>query len=65
MNKLIEYIANAAAVLGVALIIVAGLTRVLGLFYLGNIQVMTVYSGGMGLTLIGIVGKLHGLKRTI
>ncbi len=65
MNKLIENIANAAAVLGVILIVGAGLTRVLGQYYLGSIQVMTVYNGGMGLALIGILGKLHLLKRPL
>lgn len=65
MNKLIENIATAAAVLGVALTIGSGLARLLGMFYLGGFQTMTLFNGGMGLMLIGIVGKLHSLKRAL
>ena len=49
--------------LGVALTIGAGLARLLGMYNLGEFQTMTVFNGGMGLMLIGIVGKLHVLKR--
>jgi hypothetical protein len=63
MNKLIDNIATATAVLGVTLTIGSGLARLLGMFYLGGFQAMTVFNGGMGLMLIGIVGKLHTLKR--
>jgi len=63
MNKLIDNIATAAAVLGIALTIGSALARMLGMFYLGGFEAMTVFNGGMGLMLIGIVGKLHTLKR--
>jgi len=62
MNKLIETIATIAAVLGVALTVGSGLARVLGMYYLGDFQTMTVFNGGMGIMLVGIVGKLHLLK---
>ena len=62
MNKLIENIATAAAVLGAALTIGSGLARLLGMFYFSGFQTMTLFNGGMGLVLIGIVGKLHTLK---
>ncbi|MGO8754116.1 MAG: hypothetical protein ACLQHK_02660 [Gallionellaceae bacterium] len=63
MNKLIENFANAAALLGVLLTIGSGLARLLDMYHLGSFQTMTVFNGGMGLMLIGIVGKLHTLKR--
>ncbi len=63
MNKLIENIATAAAVLGVVLSIGAGFARLLGMYHLGGFETSTVFNGGMGLMLIGIVGKLHTLKR--
>jgi hypothetical protein len=63
MNKLVDYIATASAILGVTLTIGSGLARMLGMFYLGNFQIMTVFNGGMGLMLIGIVGRLYTLKR--
>lgn len=63
MNKQIENAAIAIAVLGVALTVVSGLARLLGMFHLGSFQVMTLFNGGMGLMLIGIVGMLYTLKR--
>lgn len=63
MNKLIENFATATAMLGIAVTIGAGLARLLGMYHLGGFQTMTVFNGGMGLMLIGIVGKLHVLKR--
>jgi len=63
MNKLIDKIAYATAMLGVALTIGSGLARLMGMYYLGSLQTLTVYNGGMGLMLIGIVGILHTLKR--
>lgn len=62
MNKLIENLAAATAVLGVALTIGAGLARLLDMYHLGGFQTMTVFNGGMGIMLISIVGKLHVLK---
>ncbi|TCV81049.1 hypothetical protein [Sulfurirhabdus autotrophica] len=63
MSKLIENIATTVAFLGVALTIGSGLARLFGMYHLGGLQTMTVFNGGMGLMLIGIVGKLHTLKR--
>ena len=62
MNKLINNMATAIAVLGVAVTIASGLARVLGMYHLGSFQTITLFNGGMGLMLIGIVGKLHTLK---
>ena len=63
MNKLIDNIATVAAVLGVTLTVGSGLARLLGIYHLDGFQTMTVFNGGTGLMLIGIVGKLHTLKR--
>lgn len=64
MKKMIENMAALAAALGVILTIGSGLARLLGMFYIGGFQTMTIFSGGMGLMLIGIVGKLYELKRS-
>lgn len=64
MNKLIDHIANAAALLGIILTAGSGLARLLGMFHVGGFQTITIFNGGMGLMLIGIVGQLHSLKRT-
>ena len=63
MNKLIENLATATAALGVILTIGAGLARLLSMYYVAGFQTMTIFTGGMGLMLIGIVGKLQTLKR--
>lgn len=63
MNKLIENLAIATAALGVVLTIGAGLARLMSMYYVAGFQTMTIFTGGMGLMLIGIVGKLQTLKR--
>ena len=63
MNKLIENLATATAALGVVLTIGSGLARLLSMYYVAGFQTMTIFTGGMGLMLIGIVGKLQTLKR--
>jgi hypothetical protein len=62
MNKLIKNIATVVAVLGVALTAGSGLARLLGMFHVGSYQTITVFNGGMGLMLIGIVGILLTIK---
>jgi len=61
MNKSIESLGNAVAIAGVALCVVAGIARVAGVYHLGGYQVMTLFTGGMGLMLMGTLGKLHAL----
>jgi hypothetical protein len=62
MNKLIQNIATGIAVLGVALTAGSGLARLLGMYHIGSYQTITVFNGGMGLMLIGIVGILLTIK---
>ncbi|MGR9109011.1 MAG: hypothetical protein ACU843_19015 [Gammaproteobacteria bacterium] len=64
MNKLIEQIATVVALLGVIVTIGSGLARLFGLYLIGPFESITVFNGGMGLMLIGIVGKLHAQKPT-
>ena len=61
MDKLIVNLGNATAIAGVALCAVAGIARVAGVYYLGGYQAMTLFTGGMGLMLMGALGKLHAL----
>ena len=59
MNKFIDYFSTGAGLSGAILVIVSGLARLVGTYYLCGFESMTVFTGGMGLMLIGIFGKLH------
>ena len=61
MDKLIVNLGNATAIAGVVLCAVAGIARVAGVYHLGGYQAMTLFTGGMGLMLMGALGKLHAL----
>ncbi len=59
MNKLIEKAGLGAGVLGVLMIAGAGIWRVTGHYRLAGFDVMTLFVGGMGLTLIGCFALLY------
>lgn len=61
MDKLIEMAGNIAAVLGILICIVSGLSRVTGNFYILGYEAMTLFIGGMGLMLMGCLAKLQKL----
>jgi len=61
MNKMIERLGNAAAITGFVLCASAGVARVAGVYHLGGYEAMTLFTGGMGLMLMGALGKLHAL----
>lgn len=59
MNKLIANAGLSAGGLGVALIVGAGVWRVTGHYHLAGFDVMTLFVGGMGLTLMGCFALLY------
>jgi hypothetical protein len=61
MGKMIENIGNAAAATGIVLCAVSGVARIAGMYHLGHYQAMTLFTGGMGLMLMGALCKLHAL----
>ena len=65
MNKHIDTISTGAGLLGICLMISSGLARLVGMYYLGGFESMTLFTGGMGLMLIGIFGKLHRQNHTL
>jgi len=65
MDKLIVNLGNATAIAGVVLCAVAGIARVAGVYHLGGYQAMTLFTGGMGLMLMGALGKLHALGASV
>lgn len=63
MDKMIAQGGNIVGIAGVLLTAVAGGARVMGQYYIGSFETMTLFVGGMGLMLIGCVAMLHGLSR--
>ena len=64
MDKIIALGGNVAGFAGVLLTIVAGVARVTGHYHLAGFETMTLFVGGMGLTLIGSFAKLHILTNS-
>lgn len=63
MDKMIAQGGNIVGIAGALLTAVAGGARVMGHYYFGGFEVMTLFVGSMGLMLIGCVAMLHGLSR--
>lgn len=59
MNQAVAWLGNAAAVVGVFLCAVAGLWRLGGNYWLGGMDSMTVFVGGIGLMVFACLAKLH------
>lgn len=62
MDKIVTLVGNIIALAGVLLTATAGVARVLGHYYFGGFEVLTLFVGGMGLMLIGCLAKLHHLS---
>ena len=59
VKRLLEIGGNGAALLGVLICLVAGGARVAGAYYLMGFELMTLFTGGMGLMLMACLAKLH------
>ena len=59
MNKLIETVGNAAAVLGVLVCLTSGLARLADTWYVVGFQTMVLFNVGMGLMVMGCLAKVH------
>ena len=59
MKLLLESGGNGAALLGVLVCLVAGGARVAGVYYFMGFELLTLFTGGMGLMLAGCLAKLH------
>ena len=62
MNNLIGMAGSIVGLAGVLLSVAAGLARVTGHYHLAGFEIMTLFVGGMGLTLMGSFAKLHVLS---
>ena len=64
MNKTLEHIGNAAAIVGVLLCAAAGAFRGAGFFYIAGFEAMSLFIGGMGLMVGACLAKLHILSKS-
>ena len=63
MDRIIEVVGNVAGAVGVLVCLVSGLVRITGVFYLGGVQLMPVFTAGTALMVMGCLAKLHVLTR--
>ena len=61
MQQLFNYTGNLAGGLGILLCVAAGLTRLLGSFYLAGYAATTIFSVGTGLMVLACLVKLQAL----
>ena len=59
MNKMIAYFGNGVGLAGVAVTLVAGVGRATGHYYLGGFEVLTLFTGGVGLMVMACLAKLQ------
>ena len=63
MDKLWNPLGNIAALLGVLMCFVAGVSRLAGYFYILDYPAITVFIGGIGVMVMACLIKLHQLSR--
>jgi hypothetical protein len=59
MDSLLRIIGNSAAVLGILICLVAGVSRLLGGFYLFGFETGAFFSGGIALMVMACLVKLQ------
>ena len=61
MYTLLMWLARLAGILGVAVILIAGLARVAGAFWLGGLQAGTLLQAGMAAAIVACLAYLASL----
>ena len=59
MNKMIAYFGNGVGLAGVVLTIAAGIGRATGHYYFAGFEILTLFSGGVGLMVMACLAKLQ------
>lgn len=59
MDTVMVWAGNLAALVGVAICAIAGLTRLTGSFFMSGFAVGTLFLGGMALMVLACLIKLH------
>jgi hypothetical protein len=58
----LKVVSDLVGVLAVLVCLVAGLVRVMGVFYLGGFEVLTLFNAGVALMVFSCLLKLHVLQ---
>ena len=61
MNQLMVFVSRAAGILGALLCLVAGVSRLMGSFYVANVEATTLFMVGIGLMVFACLLKLDQL----
>lgn len=59
MRKLMDVVGRLSALLGVLMCVVAGLSRIIGAYYLAGFEVLTLFQGGIALMVVACVLRLY------
>jgi len=59
MNKMIAYFGNAVGLAGLVLTVAAGVGRATGHYYFAGFEMLTLFSGGVGLMVMACLAKLQ------
>jgi type IV secretory pathway VirB2 component (pilin) len=62
MVKLIDYAGNAAALLGILVCVVSGVSRLMGNWHTMGYSSMTLFTVGIALMVLACLAKLHVLS---
>ena len=63
MPKILQQIANLAAILGIVVCAVAGAARLTGSYHVASYEAMTLFNVGVGLMVFAVLVKLETLLR--
>jgi len=63
MDRLIGLVGNVVGVVGIAVCLVSGAVRLSGAYYLAGVQLMSLFTIGTALMVMGCLAKLHVLAR--
>lgn len=59
MNKMIAYFGNGVGLAGLVLTVAAGAGRATGHYYFAGFEMLTLFSGGVGLMVMACLAKLQ------
>ena len=59
MEKIFDLVGKVVGIAGVLVCIAAGLGRVLGNYYLMNFEIVSLFTGGIALMVMGILAKVY------
>ena len=62
MNQLMVFVSRAAGILGALLCLVAGVSRLMGSFYVANVEATTLFMVGTGLMVFACLLKLESIS---